>query len=221
MCESQYFYIVGEPLLTSSPIDTNVMLLNILQDKKMIITFRENDTSVVDSIYHCGNGRQYCYLDCFEIKEALITVMDNFEFRINSTSDITKQGNKSFLIDVLSYESKFHTSNNTPGCKEVKINDLQADDDTIYNSIKNWIAFMSNENYDPFWVKNCEEEINKPFNITNPKLHITVPYLNNRKGLHNGNIEIYAHNDKRVYRGRLKSGELEEKMYVPPGNSCN
>ena len=51
MYELQFFYIVGEPLLTSSPIDRNVMLLNILLDKKMIITFSENNTSLVDSVF--------------------------------------------------------------------------------------------------------------------------------------------------------------------------
>ena len=194
------------------------MLLQILEDKKMIITFEGNNTKEVDSIYHCGNSQQYCYLDCFEIGEALITVMDNFDFKVNSTADITKQGNKSFLIDVMSYESKFRTRYNIPGCNELQINDIQNTDDDIHKSLSDWIQFMSNENYDPFWVKNCEEEINKPFNTSDPKIHINVPFLNNRKGLRYGNVEIYAHHRKKVYRGKLKNGNLADKIYVPAGN---
>ena len=181
----------------------------------MIITLEDNN---VDSFYHCGNSQQYCYLDCFEIGQAFITVLDNYDFKINSTDDITKQGNQSFLIDVMSYEAKFRTYNNIPGCNEIQANDVQSNDNEVHKSIKNWIRFMSNENYDPFWVKNCEEEINKPFDINNPKLHIKVPFLSNRKGLRYGNVEIYAHNRKKVYRGKLNNGNLEDKMYVPPGN---
>ena len=195
------------------------MLLHILGDKKIIITFQENDLKEIDSIYHCGNSNQYCYLDCFEINEALISVMKNYEFKVNSTSDITKQGNRSFLIDLMSYESKFRTQKDIPGCQE--ITNQETDDNIIHKSISRWIEFVSNENYDPFWIKNCEEEINKPFDIKNPKLYITVPYLKDRKGLRYGNVEIYTHNQKIVHRGILKYGRLEDKMYIPSGKLKN
>ena len=202
-------------LFRSSPIDPNVKLLQILEDKKMIITFQEKDLNEVDSIYHCGNSRQYCYLDCFEVDKALITVSKNIEFKVNSTSDLTKHGNRSFLIDLMSYESKFRTQNDVPGCQNV--NQKQADENEIYKSMRNWMQYVSNESFDPFWVRNCEEEINKPFNVKDPKLYITVPYLNNRAGLRYGNLEIFTHHQKIVHRGRIKNGKHEHKMYIPSG----
>ena len=182
----------------------------------MIITFRGEDLHEIDSIYHCGTSRKYCYLDCYQIREALVIMMDNYEFKLNSTNDITKKGNESILIDVISYETKFNTKETFPGCREFQ-SEENKHPDGVHTGIRNWIDFMSDKDFDPFWVRNCEEEIAQPFNAKIPKVDIRVPYLNDRNFVNEGSVEIYAQNDKLIFRGRMENGKIEDKIYVPSG----
>ena len=190
------------------------MLLQISRYHQILITFDDDNLNEIHSLYRCGASMKYCYLDCFQIKPPNVTLLGNFQFNINAT-EVVKKGNESMLIDVVSYESKLNTFRNSQGRKETYIGDNHSDN--IQQSIRNWLESMSDRNFDPFWVRNCEEEIAQPFDKLNPKLEISLPFLSSRKGFSYGNVDIYAHNKKFVYRGNMENGKVNDPIYVPSG----
>ena len=209
------YRLLGELLLSTSPVDNSVMQLHLSLDTQLLIVFNERDKNEIDFIYHCGTTRQYCYLGCFKMKEPLVTVMDNHEFKVNQ-SDIIKIGNESMLIDVVSYESKMNTLRKSPGCQEFEDNDTNPE--SISGTIRKWLDYMSNRDFDPFWVKNCDEEIAQPFVKNDSKVDINIPYMNDKKEYNYGNVKIYSQNIKLIFRGNLKNGKIEDAIYVPSGN---
>ena len=190
------------------------MILQYSLDKQMLITFKGPELNEIQSMYSCGAARKYCYLDCYEIGMAPITVMDNYEFKVDR-KDFTKRGNESMLIDVISYESKLNTMRNTPGCLESQTGDDNPDH--IHQALHNWIGIMSNKDFDPFWVRNCEEEKAQPFDINNPRLQISVPYVKDRNAFNNGKVEIHTLHDRVIYKGNIINGDIDDELSIPTG----
>ena len=98
------------------------MILQASAWRQLLVFADRERPSEFDAIYSCGNSTKYCYLDCYEIGKALITIKEGCGFDI-AGMDISKKGNHSLLLNKASMDAWMNKNRSFPGCVNSRNNE--------------------------------------------------------------------------------------------------
>ena len=147
----------------------------------------------------CDQSETLFLKNCFQLEESIF-IVDGCHIRIDDEilEESLSRTQKQFKYNSISKQKHFNEGLLYPNCNS-EWNKVE-----IRKSLSSWILSLSTF-YFPFWFHNSSSE---PLDKLEPKLRITLPFFNNRRGYLKSKVSIGT--KKRVFlKGLLVNGTIE------------